>query len=787
MTNDDKDSSMGKVVQRYIQQLKSHRDVMKQINSLTNSHLSRISHFHQRSEYMCATMPFDYDAIVFELQLVAEYAFKDILYRVERSRFDIDHHITFMDRFYKLRMRWNTLSGRPIPDTLLEPLMLRVKHCPPHFEAPCISAVLRTVAWYDAQFKNDCKFLNLLAKQCRDDKRTCFVPLLVRFMKGNNTYDLYQMDFTIIIDSVVDDLIAVARRGVPSLDVTAHSHIISTLLGNGSLDEKREQQLCARLVSLIVHESPEAALHRNVRREVIGSLIKVDEVQGYPESNWEPIWNRWKEGFNLHTLPFFYPMIAEACSSKYMADFESLFRKAFDDETMDPEQIVAVIMEQIQRLTLDVPPRGHVGKDTVKRISDWSDDVRDTLKTLRGVIMATDPLRADLYVDRFVEQSNLEMTDKYRAALRDVFCLFASNADNTMSMKDLNRHVAAFNLSSRLDLDELKGIFGKDEGLSFEGFCRFHRDHHYTQSWDMLETLQYLPTLTLCDAEATPIRKRVAEDKAYEAMFHLLTDSRDLPELDSNDIRWLFQRLATLPKPDTLWTDLRALEKPLHRILRWKWNKRRCHSSVISDKEVHRLFVIYVLSRDEQWRRRFLEKGGLNYVMHILFVFALNGIVDRHELEYELENGYRYRFVPDMPEEGDSTYDRVWHTVNNQQQYHLQRAYIAGILHNLDGQRADTSHLWVERVLSMVDGMGNFVTKSMKRHFCMCRTRDTVIHSICTNAHVTESGRICIVDQLPRHAVAVQTLPLIMGYIRSECDSSLFIPHDIGKKIALFF
>merc|ERR1712173_508215 len=56
-------------------------------------------------------------------------------------------------------------------------------------------------------------------------------------------------------------------------------------------------------------------------------------------------------------------------------------------------------------------------------------------------------------------------------------------------------------------------------------------------------------------------------------------------------------------------------------------------------------------------------------------------------------------------------------------------------------------------------------------------SENVLIHVICHSA--SSSNQIDFVDELPRSAVCVHSLPLIRGYIRSECDSSLYIPDSI--------
>jgi len=67
-----------------------------------------------------------------------------------------------------------------------------------------------------------------------------------------------------------------------------------------------------------------------------------------------------------------------------------------------------------------------------------------------------------------------------------------------------------------------------------------------------------------------------------------------------------------------------------------------------------------------------------------------------------------------------------------------------------------------------------------------------VISAICMNANgildgVENKSLREFINKLPRHAVAVESLPLITEYIYSECVSSRCIPDDIAGLIACFF
>ena len=118
-------------------------------------------------------------------------------------------------------------------------------------------------------------------------------------------------------------------------------------------------------------------------------------------------------------------------------------------------------------------------------------------------------------------------------------------------------------------------------------------------------------------------------------------------------------------------------------------------------------------------------------------------------------------------------------------EYELAVTYIASVLYMIcygHCQHSHPRHVFLHSVLEMMD-----------KHQHEMTLMATIGPNVLVNAIWLQCStnnalkRVDFVDALPRNVVSVYTVPLICGYIRSECRSAPNIPDDILNSIAFFF
>jgi len=128
------------------------------------------------------------------------------------------------------------------------------------------------------------------------------------------------------------------------------------------------------------------------------------------------------------------------------------------------------------------------------------------------------------------------------------------------------------------------------------------------------------------------------------------------------------------------------------------------------------------------------------------------------------------------------------------QHYHLGKMHISGILYNiccdsLQYRETERSPLRIWSIQCVQREQDIHPRKVTEFHVPILREEEQneIIHSICVNAKCEIEKRVRLLDELPRDILSTQSLPLILGYVRNECQTSGCIPDDIGKLIAYFF
>jgi len=293
------------------------------------------------------------------------------------------------------------------------------------------------------------------------------------------------------------------------------------------------------------------------------------------------------------------------------------------------------------------------------------------------------------------------------------------------------------------------------------GFCKFY---HYAVDnrgvldvvWSDLFVHQYLPNLKMIDHKTRrytegSARDLIARDEGYEAMIdHLfaLNCNADFGMRSGSVARTASMWLIQFPKPYTLQQRIFELKEPLSHILQSYQYENANRLSFDAS-------ILHAMSRDKQWRLRFMKQGGLNWLVRALFL-----LVDETMSEQNRDFGATYLASVLF----DICYDAPLAHGKCERHVFLRR-----------GLRMMKEHkIEMQMIANLVD---------VKERF--------LIAAICLNDSglLTEVGghKITFLDQLPRKAVAVETLPLITGYIRNECVSSWCIPGDVSGLIACFF
>merc|ERR1712113_349209 len=105
----------------------------------------------------------------------------------------------------------------------------------------------------------------------------------------------------------------------------------------------------------------------------------------------------------------------------------------------------------------------------------------------------------------------------------------------------------------------------------------------------------------------------MAKNKEYEKMIETLFKIRTECD-DEKDTRTLNDYLRHFPIPYSLRHRVYDLKEPLSDILKWK----KCALRL-----PYEAMVLHSVCRNEEWRRRFVRRDGLNYLLEMLFLCGL--------------------------------------------------------------------------------------------------------------------------------------------------------------------
>jgi len=415
---------------------------------------------------------------------------------------------------------------------------------------------------------------------------------------------------------------------------------------------------------------------------------------------------------------------------------------------------------------------------------DNNKPIHDLLQMLSDLVDADEPSRVDLLTpieqnpQTFSQKHNMGITDHFHDALRDIFTLYASKKDGSMSLMDFRRYVLSVGAGQHsASADRVSNVFSQFEPdfhearrLRFDGFCSFYKEacvDRLNYVWSDLFTQQFLPNLRRNGAERGSVRDLIAKHPEYESILRRVLSMRQKQRPT------FFSFLVKLPVPDRLRWRLYRMEEPLSVIFKVDASSCRRMMAIV-------VMILHELSRDQEWRRRFVaENGGLDYLWRlIVFLSRTADIVDAIK-------------------------------TNHVQSFHLGQVHISGLLFNVCSESRDWIHgKWTPQlrrrwcIKSVVMKLKQSAKTTTALHLLenelfadsepIKHRRHELLHAICRNAHRDEKDRIPFLDDLPRDlVVATQSLPLIAGFARNEFQlSSLHfceIPDDIRKVIACFF
>merc|ERR1712083_876503 len=263
----------------------------------------------------------------------------------------------------------------------------------------------------------------------------------------------------------------------------------------------------------------------------------------------------------------------------------------------------------------------------------------------------------------------------------------------------------------------------------------------------------YLPDLKMVHGgthryKEGSIRDIIAKDPEYESTIdYLLTRQfQEDGKLSNGDVsRAVSDWLIQFPRPYSLQQRVYDLKEPLSDILK---GHREEHTSKIAYEAI----MLHSMCRNEEWRTRFVQRGGMDRLLSILFLLGSSYLMD---------------------------------IMSSLQSYELGVSYIASILYDIcygrNGNIECPRHVFLSKVLAMMQDYRyghNMLQTDSDKNF--------LIYSICTNARLPSQRGFVFLDELPRNVVSLHSLPLIMGYCR-ECVSSHCVPIDIVNLLAYFF
>jgi len=159
---------------------------------------------------------------------------------------------------------------------------------------------------------------------------------------------------------------------------------------------------------------------------------------------------------------------------------------------------------------------------------------------------------------------------------------------------------------------------------------------------------------------------------------------------------------------------------------------------------MYQAMTIHSLCQRYEWKKQFVEKGGMDCAVRMLLCLGRSS-----------------------NEKGG-------------QEFEMASTDIISALYRIcygSGDVAYPRHLFLRNAMILM--------KLSKIGKMPIFSRNALIHVICHSA--SSSYLVDFVDELPRNVVYVHSLPLIQGYLRSECISSLHIPDGIVKLLTHFF
>jgi len=199
------------------------------------------------------------------------------------------------------------------------------------------------------------------------------------------------------------------------------------------------------------------------------------------------------------------------------------------------------------------------------------------------------------------------------------------------------------------------------------------------------------------------------------------------------------------------------LKEPLFDIIN-EWNDG------VHLRVAYQAMMLHSLCRDEEWKRRFVTKGGMDHLLQMLFHAVL--CLESHKLE---------SMEPESME-----------PESMEQESALLMVSVTNILYEIcygHCTEYHPRHLFLQKVLSLRYPKGSTFIVPITHS-----PTNLLIHIIRTNAASdTTVTALDFIDDLPRNIVSVFTLPLIVGYLRNGGISLLDIPDEISQLIAFFF
>merc|ERR1719361_2424545 len=191
-------------------------------------------------------------------------------------------------------------------------------------------------------------------------------------------------------------------------------------------------------------------------------------------------------------------------------------------------------MDRLRILSIPDPKDNNNDDDDSDYDSDDLDatdsPVHDLLQMLSDLVDVDEPSRINLFTPILTEKHensehltfsqnvsqkyNVGISDKFRDALKEIFTLYASNEDGSMSLRDFRRYVlsvGAGQLSASMDrvsnvFSQFEPDFHESHCLRFDGFCAFYKEactDRLNYVWSDIFTQQYLPNLERSELSQT--------------------------------------------------------------------------------------------------------------------------------------------------------------------------------------------------------------------------------------------------------------------------------------------